>query len=198
MDGDPVELAAMPVIIVQCEVKRAAVIPDADIVLRPAASAGELGLARMRPQEFQQRPAFLQGHIGEAGDETAIHVEALASGFGMRSHNRVVGCFSEPGSTILTASTGYEALRILVERSVDLLLTDLEMPGISGFELARQAKLMRPNLHVIYISGRVSGSVRNGLVYGMLLPKPIRTGVLLEAIDREMSGPPGAPRICFH
>lgn len=54
--------------------------------------------------------------------------------------------------TVLTASTGYEALRVLVERWLDLLITDVVMPGISGFELARQAKLMRPHLHVIYLS----------------------------------------------
>jgi CheY-like chemotaxis protein len=93
---------------------------------------------------------------------------------------------TEPGYTILTASTGYEALRVLVERWVDLLLTDVEMPGISGFELARQAKLMRPKLHVIYISGRIPGPEGNGLTYGMFLPKPIRTATLLQAVTREM------------
>jgi CheY-like chemotaxis protein len=98
----------------------------------------------------------------------------------------IVAILREPGYTVLTASTGYEALRVLVERWVDLLITDVVMPGISGFELARQAKLMRPHLHVIYLSGRVSGSDGNGPTYGMLVPKPIRAGMLLEAVDREI------------
>jgi CheY-like chemotaxis protein len=80
-------------------------------------------------------------------------------------------------------------LRVLVERSVDLLITDVTMPGLSGYELARQAKLMRPNLHVIYLSGRVSGPDRTGPIYGTLVAKPIRAERLLDLIEREMAEP---------
>jgi CheY-like chemotaxis protein len=51
---------------------------------------------------------------------------------------------------------GYEAVRILAGRWVDLLIADIKMPGLDGFELARQAKLMRPNLYVIYLSATSS------------------------------------------
>jgi DNA-binding response OmpR family regulator len=98
----------------------------------------------------------------------------------------VVAILAAPGYTVLTASDGYEALRILVDRSVDLMITDVKMPGISGFELARQAKLMRPNLHVIYISGQASGPDRKGPTYGVLIHKPVRARELLEIIEREM------------
>jgi DNA-binding response OmpR family regulator len=98
----------------------------------------------------------------------------------------VVAILTEPGYTVLTASDGYEALRTLVDRSVDLLITDVKMPGISGFELARQAKLMRPNMHVIYLSGQASGLDRKGPTYGVLVHKPLRAGELLEIIEREM------------
>jgi DNA-binding response OmpR family regulator len=98
----------------------------------------------------------------------------------------VVAILSEPGYTVLTATDGYEALRILVDRSVDLMITDVKMPGISGFELARQAKLMRPNLHVIYLSGQASGPDRKGPTYGVLLHKPVRARELLAVIEREM------------
>jgi DNA-binding response OmpR family regulator len=99
----------------------------------------------------------------------------------------VAAILTEPGYTVLTASDGYEALRILVDRSVDLMITDVKMPGISGFELARQAKLMRPNLHVIYVSGQTSGPDRKGPTYGVLMHKPVRAGELLEVIQREMA-----------
>jgi DNA-binding response OmpR family regulator len=98
----------------------------------------------------------------------------------------VVAILAAPGYTVLTASDGYEALRILVDRSVDLMITDVKMPGISGFELARQAKLMRPNLHVIYISGQAAGPDRKGPTYGVLIHKPVRARELLEIIEREM------------
>jgi DNA-binding response OmpR family regulator len=104
----------------------------------------------------------------------------------------VVAILSEPGHTVLTAADGYEALRVLVERAVDLLITDLKMPGITGFELARQAKLMRPNLHVIYVTGQDSAIKRTGgRTYGMLIHKPVRARELIEIVDREMGRDPG-------
>ena len=93
---------------------------------------------------------------------------------------------AEPGYTVLTAADGYEALRVLVDRVVDLMITDVQMPGISGFELARQAKLMRPRLHVIYISGRTSKPDRLGPIYGDLVRKPVRAVDLLAIVGREI------------
>ncbi len=76
----------------------------------------------------------------------------------------MVGVLTEPDYTVLTASDGYEAVRVLADRSVDLLIADVKMPGLSGFELARQAKLMRPTL----------------------LRKPVRAVDLLELVACEM------------
>lgn len=92
---------------------------------------------------------------------------------------------SEPGYTVFAAADGYEALRILADRPVDLLITDVRMPGISGLELARQAKLMRSYLHVIYVSGYADRD--DGPVYGALIDKPVRGSELLAAIDREFN-----------
>src|SRR5690348_4504896 len=58
-----------------------------------------------------------------------------------------------PGYTVLTAPDGYEAIRVLADRHVDLLLTDLRMPGLDGQQLVIQAKVMRPSLHVVYMTG---------------------------------------------
>src|SRR6476646_5439891 len=103
----------------------------------------------------------------------------------------VVAILSEPGHTVLTAADGYEALRVLVERAVDLLITDLKMPGISGFELARQAKLMRPHLHVIYVTGHDSAAVRTeGRTYGRVLRKPVRANDLLVEVTQALGLPP--------
>jgi len=107
----------------------------------------------------------------------------------------VVAILSEPGHTVLTASDGYEALRVLVERAVDLLITDLKMPGINGFELGRQAKLMRPRLHIIYISGS-QGAVRQtgGPTYGRVLHKPVRATDLLVEVTRALGLPSARSR----
>jgi CheY-like chemotaxis protein len=103
----------------------------------------------------------------------------------------VVAVLAEPGHRVLTASDGYEALRVLVERTIGLLITDVKMPGISGFELARQAKLMRPHLHVVYISGS-QGATRQtqGPTYGRVLRKPLRATDLLVEVTRALGLPP--------
>jgi DNA-binding response OmpR family regulator len=98
----------------------------------------------------------------------------------------------EPGYTVLTASDGYEAARILADRSIDLLIADIKLPGLSGFELARQAKLMRPHLHVIYLSGEVWRLDRTGPTYGGLLLKPVRAVDLLDMVECEMAEGAGA------
>ena len=91
---------------------------------------------------------------------------------------------------VLTASDGYEAVRLLWEHWVDLLITDVRMPGsVDGFQLAQQAKLMRPNLHVLYISGYSATAGRDaGPTYGPLLEKPVRPADLLREIQRELAG----------
>ena len=90
---------------------------------------------------------------------------------------------------VLTAADGYEAVRLLCEHWVDLLITDVRMPGsVDGFRLAQQAKLMRPNLHVLYISGYYARAGRDvGPTYGPLLEKPVRAADLLREIQRELA-----------
>lgn len=57
------------------------------------------------------------------------------------------------GYQVLTAASGPEALKLLDETDVSLLLTDQMMPMMSGTELAKRAKAVRPGLPVILISG---------------------------------------------
>jgi signal transduction histidine kinase/ActR/RegA family two-component response regulator len=62
--------------------------------------------------------------------------------------------YLEPmGYRTRTAESGAEALEILDRETVDLVVTDLGMPGMSGKELAARAKRIRPELPVILVSG---------------------------------------------
>lgn len=88
----------------------------------------------------------------------------------------------EHGFDVLEASNGYEAIRVLVDHSVDLIFTDVVMPGINGFELAQQAKVMRPGVHVLYMTGYADQYFGRGLRYGKLLQKPIRPDQLLAEV----------------
>lgn len=89
-----------------------------------------------------------------------------------------------PGCTVLRARDGHEAARTLADRSVDLMITDLIMPGLDGVQLGIQAKLMHPHLHIIYITG--FADIAKRARYGRVLHKPIRLGDLLETVKKEM------------
>jgi PAS domain S-box-containing protein len=57
------------------------------------------------------------------------------------------------GYTVLTASSAAEALRLVEGRPIDLLITDVVMPGMNGRDLAEQLLAARPGLPRIFISG---------------------------------------------
>jgi CheY-like chemotaxis protein len=60
------------------------------------------------------------------------------------------------GHTVLEAGTAEKALAILEGNEVDVLLTDLGLPGMSGSALALEARRRLPGLHVVFASGNDS------------------------------------------
>lgn len=99
----------------------------------------------------------------------------------------VLRLLADKGFTVLSAQDAYEAIRVLAERHVDLLFTDVVMPGADGFELGAQAKLIRPNLKILYSTGfadRARG--RHGPRHGKLLEKPIRAEALMAEIEQAL------------
>jgi CheY-like chemotaxis protein len=60
------------------------------------------------------------------------------------------GCY---GYDVTVAASGREALKLFLSRKVDAVVTDLEMPGMTGTELASKLKSLRPELPVVLVSG---------------------------------------------
>jgi CheY-like chemotaxis protein len=81
------------------------------------------------------------------------------------------------GHTVVTANSGLPALDILdSDQRVDLMITDVMMPGLNGFNLARMARSRRPLLKILYLSGSLEDAQvarDGGLRLGKLLNKPI-------------------------
>jgi signal transduction histidine kinase/ActR/RegA family two-component response regulator len=94
---------------------------------------------------------------------------------------------TENGYRVWPASNGAEARQIAAahQNEIDLLLTDVVMPDITGPRLAGQLLKLRPKLRVLYTSGYTDKAiVHNGeLEEGVsFLPKPFTPAVLLNAI----------------
>jgi two-component system cell cycle response regulator CpdR len=59
------------------------------------------------------------------------------------------------GCRVVTASTAIEALsKLSADRQISILITDVNMPGMNGYELAETASRKRSGLQVIVLSGR--------------------------------------------
>jgi PAS domain S-box-containing protein len=90
----------------------------------------------------------------------------------------------------LTASDALTALRDNPHRA-DLLITDVVMPDMNGVELARQARLTRPSLRVLFISGYAWNELidrRHLSPDEHFLRKPFTPNQLLEAARRVLGG----------
>jgi CheY-like chemotaxis protein len=91
---------------------------------------------------------------------------------------------------LLLAQSGHYATELQSPRSgvkqtrIEILLTDINMPGIAGYDLAEQAKRLRPGVKPVLVSGRET------VGYGYpLLRKPLLQSDLAQVI-RETTGWP--------
>jgi two-component system, cell cycle sensor histidine kinase and response regulator CckA len=72
----------------------------------------------------------------------------------------VVAILKTENFRVLSADSGPAALRLAeTESTIDLLLSDVEMPEMSGPELGEQSKKTRPDLHVMLMSGGNKGNL---------------------------------------
>ena len=96
------------------------------------------------------------------------------------------------GYKVLEAADGPQALAILQDQSVDLVFSDLVMPGgISGDQLCRRIQELYPGVRALLTSGYAEERVRGEMAAGQhirVLRKPYRTADLAEAIQDALAG----------
>ncbi len=139
----------------------------------------------------QRRGALVQ----QGGSETVLIVEDDTS---VRSLiNQVL---DQNGYNMLIAANGAEALPLARQhpQPIHLLVVDMILPGLNGFEVAQQLILLHPELKTLYISGYTDNTVvRQGLLEpgAAFLQKPftpaVLTGKVREVLDKPAtrSGP---------
>jgi CheY-like chemotaxis protein len=99
------------------------------------------------------------------------------------------------GYDVVSARNGVEGLdRIQREPRLSLVIADIRMPGIDGWELARRAREMRADLKVLYITGYPGEQRPDDAPPGPLLRKPWRAGEFNKCIE-QLIGSDDAHRI---
>jgi CheY-like chemotaxis protein len=101
------------------------------------------------------------------------------------------------GYSVLEADSGEEALRAVrdLQSPLDLVLSDIVMPGLSGPEIVAQLQEIQPGLQVIFMSGYTDDPVINRMISSehTFLQKPITPHTLFRVIREKMDKAPPSP-----
>jgi two-component system, OmpR family, alkaline phosphatase synthesis response regulator PhoP len=108
----------------------------------------------------------------------------------------IVDALAFAGYEAIQAADGNEGCRAAVGRDYDLLLLDMVLPGLSGLEILREVRSVRPTLPVIILSARGEERDRvTGLRLGAddYVVKPFSVDELLARIDAVLRRSPARP-----
>jgi CheY-like chemotaxis protein len=127
------------------------------------------------------------------GDETVLVVEDQED---VRKLIRTI--LESYGYRILEAENGVEALRLIEEHpgEIQLLLTDVILPGMNGKTLSEQMRVLLPKPKVIFMSGYPEDAIsRRGVLEQDVayLPKPFSLEYLAVKVREVLTGQPTPP-----
>jgi CheY-like chemotaxis protein len=104
----------------------------------------------------------------------------------------VLKILQRAGYKVLEAENGDAALRIAESHpeKIDLLVTDMFMPGLRGPEVAARLAGARPGLRVLFMSGYADQDSRTGVPAGAnFLNKPFSGSDLAKTVEAVLKGP---------
>jgi nitrogen-specific signal transduction histidine kinase/ActR/RegA family two-component response regulator len=127
--------------------------------------------------------------VAGTGDETVLLVEDEDDVRRLLNH-----VLQKRGYQVIEASNGEQALEVFGNRQseIDLVLTDMVMPRMSGRELAKRISAIEPNTKVMFMSGYTddvlvrTGALRPGMSF---LQKPLRPEVLAAKVREALDSP---------
>lgn len=146
---------------------------------RPAPPTREVGAEKSAPSPARPAP------VPERGSRTGNHVLVVDDSASIRTY--VVAILESAGFKTTSAVDGVDALDKLARTEFDLILTDLEMPRMHGFELIAEVKNAHSHAHIpiVILTGRMGEKhSRKGLELGAVafLVKPFDETELLDTI----------------
>ncbi len=126
--------------------------------LRPSGRGPLFGTDSYARQHFAERPQWpKRWHCSRAGEEEppAMSRVVLVVDDDPDVLQVIAAMLEDIGCDVVTAETGFQALEhINRNHQIEVLITDVNMPGMTGNELAERASRARPDLHVMLLSGR--------------------------------------------
>src|SRR5690606_22023149 len=91
------------------------------------------------------------------------------------------------GHSVTSATNAEDALDALAEKEFDVMCSDIELPGMSGQELARQVRRDYPQVGIVFASGRMPGAQTDAAqLDAVVLLKPYRVSDLENALETAM------------
>ena len=104
---------------------------------------------------------------------------------------------SFPGCAVSEAVEGRAAIRALTQQRIDLIITDLEMPGMDGrrFLSTLQGNPLLKKKSVVVLSSAITDELKasmSGTENVVLLAKPASSRTIKEAVEKAMAGNPAA------
>jgi len=106
----------------------------------------------------------------------------------------IAAVLRERGYRVLEAADGPEGLEILIGPTpIDLLVSDIGLPGLGGREMAQVARAQRPDLKILFMTGHAR-EADSGLfgVGTRLITKPFTMEALAARAGAMLADPPAA------
>ncbi|MCI0564533.1 MAG: response regulator, partial [Nitrososphaera sp.] len=104
----------------------------------------------------------------------------------------LVNMFGSAGHEVTTAERGEEGIAKFKIQRFDLVVTDLSMPDLSGWEVAREVKKLRPDMPVVLITGWGQNLDEEKLKESgvdRIVAKPFRIEQLMKTVEELLSKP---------
>jgi two-component system, cell cycle sensor histidine kinase and response regulator CckA len=157
-------------------------------------------LPRAAREELPSRSGVAEGSSGSSAASRAIVLlaedEPLVRGVTARA-------LTGAGYQVIQAEHGEQALDLARQHDapIDILVTDIVMPGMGGVELAERLVSERPGLRVLFVTGYSRQPIPEaGPLTGLhaLLPKPYTPGELVAEVARLLQAEAPHPPIAAH
>jgi len=166
--------------------------------LRAAIESVLRGAAR-KPDELPAAPLVTRHTLREAGGNSRLRV--LLAEDNVVNQRVALRLLEKHGHAVVVANNGREALRALAHEAFDLLLMDVQMPEMDGFEataqIREQEKATGGHIPIVAMTAHtMKGDEERCLAAGMdgYISKPINSAELFSLLDRHAgsSTPPGS------